>query len=320
MAKELYNVCLTGKLLTGHNRREVTVNLAQLVGTSIPQAAQLLDAAPCLKAQVDQFTAAYYHEILEETGAEVAIRACLAHTDQHPRALLGEDDPEFDLPALPTPALVSVPPAAPVPPGAPPQLQPEQAIAFETTPVLEDLAEPEPIPAAAEATEPEDPQDITQPFAVPPPAQRARRRWPLWLGGTLLGLAGLAGALVWLLPAPLPPGHAIAQVGESLNLAQPFQQQVEHFWQAQGRPPTSQDLQWPGPQALGSLGNIALQAQGTLVITYHQALAGIAGQTLELQPQQADQGFEWRCSGGTLSLLQRPLECRPQVIKSAARR
>lgn len=302
MAKELYDVCLTGQLLRGHNRREVTVNLAQLVGTTIPQAAQLLDTAPCLKTRVDQATAAYYHEILEETGAEAVIRACLAQA----RAGLSEDEPCFDLPPLA---------AGQVPRPAPPQLQPAQAIVVEATPVREEAgtapAEPAPAsPAAAEALPADDPQDTTQPFAIPAPAPLSRRRWPLWSAAALTGVALLAGVIHGL-PEPPPPGHALADVGESLNLAQPFQQQVERFWQAQGRPPTAQDLQWQGPQPLGQLATLTLQAQGLLVIHYSPAL-GIGGYTLELQPVPGDQGFEWRCTGGTLSPLERPLECRLQ--------
>ena len=317
MAKELFDVCLTGNLLTGHNRREVAVNLAQLVGTSIPQAEQLLAAGQCVKACVDESTAAVYHEIVEETGAEALIRACLTQSEQHavaPQPV--EDEPSFDLPAVvsapepsqtPPPA-VSSPLVAVSPPAPPLQVHPHQAIEAEATPVLEEAAPPSP--------EEPDQQDVTQPFATPLPAPLARRRrWPAWVLGAV-GLVAVAGATVGLLPEPVEPGQAIPQVGESLNLAQPFQQQVEQFWRAQGRPPQSlQDLQWQGAQALGSHGNLTLGAAGVLLITYGEANSLIAGQTLELEPRQGERGFEWNCFGGTLNALERPLECRRPVIQ-----
>lgn len=305
MAKEWFDVCLTGNLLTGHNRREVSVNLAQLVGTSIPQAERLLDAALCVKVQVDESTAAYYQEIVEETGAEAVIRACLAQSDQHARVDADAEEPRFDLPAtIPEP-----PPAAPAVSPVPIRLQPEQGIDEESTPPLLELA-------LLEVPEPDE-QDITQPLAPPPPAPFARRRkrWPL-LVATVAGIVAAGTAVAWLLPAPVEPGQAIPRVGESLNLAQPFQQQVEQFWRAQSRLPRSpQDLQWQGPQALGDLGTLTLGANGTLELTYDENEGVLAGQTLILEPFKGDQGFQWTCAGGTLSALERPLECRQRAIQ-----
>lgn len=278
MAKELFDVCLTGNLLTGHNRREVTVNLAQLVGTSIPQAESLLERASCLKSRVDESTAAYYHEIIEETGAEAVIRACLAHAQ----------------------------PASP----APPQRAPEQPIRIEPTPVLE------PSTPLAQPDLPD--QDTTQPFATPLPAPLARRiPHRLKIGGAALALLLLGAVGVrWLLPAPITPGLAIPLVGESLNLVQPFQQQIEQFWRHHKRPPaTPRELGWPGDQALGELATLSVQADGVLVITYHDHTAALAGQTLVLRPSRGDQGFDWDCVGGTLSALERPLECRRTEVK-----
>lgn len=325
MAKELFDVCLTGNLLTGHNRREVAVNLAQLVGTSIPQAASLLEQASCVKSRVDESTAAYYHEIIEETGAEAVIRACLAHAESSqpgPVDTDKDDEPRFDAvpvvaprPPQPAPAALAMirpvaPVAVPTPPVPTPQpsLAPEQPIDIEPTPVLDEGMPPPALPD----------QDTTQPFATPLPAPLARRT-PRWLktGGAVvvLLLLGAAG-FTWLLPAPVTPGLAIPLVGESLNLAQPFQQQVEQYWRAHGRPPASpQDLGWPGFRTLGELASLTVRANGVLVITYHDGMAVLAQQTLELQPVRGEQGFEWNCVGGTLSALERPLECRRTVVK-----
>lgn len=331
MAKELFDVCLTGNLLTGHNRREVAVNLAQLVGTSIPQAAALLEHATCVKSRVDESTAAYYHEIIEETGAEAVIRACLANaasSQSAPMAAGKDDEPRFDAvpvavhkppqPAsAPAPSAVAMlqavaPVSVPTPPAPTPQphLAPEQPIDIEPTPVLDESMSPS-APALPD-------QDTTQPFATPLPAPLARRT-PRWLkaGGAVgvLLLLVVAG-FMWLLPGPVTPGLAIPVVGESLNLAQPFQQQVEQYWRNQGRPPASpQDLGWPGFRTLGELASLTVRANGVLVITYHDSMDVLAQQTLELQPVRGEQGFEWSCVGGTLSALERPLECRRTVVK-----
>ncbi len=111
MTKELFDVCLTGKLLTGHNRREVCVNLAQLMETSISRADELLTQSSCVKRNVDRATADYYRKVLEETGADVFVRS---------------------LPAL------TLAPTQPIDIEKTPVLQPDQPFDAEATPVLED--------------------------------------------------------------------------------------------------------------------------------------------------------------------------------------
>jgi len=294
MTKELFDVCLTGQLLTGHNRREVAVNLAQLVGTSIAQADTLLSAASCVKSGIDRQTAVLYHEILEETGAQAVIRACLSQSDSTPRP-------------------------APMPPSAPPspvaagvQTDPDQPILPEATPLLEAVL---PLPGAdTQGTSDELPdQDTTQPFAPPLPAPLRRQRRAR--GGLILLLAGVSSAALaaayWFWPTPPTPGAAMPRVGESLNLVQPLQQQVELYWQRQGYPPMAGDeLDWQGPQPLAELARVELQAEGVLQITYGEAVTALAGHTLLLRPAPVDQGYAWDCTGGSLPPAERPPECR----------
>lgn len=281
MAKELFDVCLTGQLLTGHNRREVAVNLAQLVGTSIAQADSLLDGPTCVKSQVDHQTAVLYHEILEETGAQAVIRACLAQSDS------------------------TVRPSAPM--AEPVQTDPEQPVEVEATPVLD--AEPEAYPPASASPLPD--PDTTQPFATPAPAPlRRRRQWGTAAVVVAVGSV-LLGALYWLWPAPAVPGAALPAVGESLNLVQPLQQQVELYWQRQGYPPMSgAELDWQGPQPLAQLASVELQAEGALLLTFSDQVSALNGHTLLLRPAIAEQGYAWDCTGGTLPSAERPPECR----------
>lgn len=281
MAKELFDVCLTGQLLTGHNRREVAVNLAQLVGTSIAQADSLLNGPACVKSQVDHQTAVLYHEILEETGAQAVIRACLSHSDSSARPS--------------APAVETV------------QTDPHQPVVVEATPVLDD--EPE---FHADASVPPLPDpDTTQPFATPAPAPlRRRRQW-----GAAAVVAGIGsvvlGALYWLWPAPPVPGAALPAVGESLNLVQPLQQQVELYWQRQGYPPMSgAELDWQGPQPLAELASVELQGDGALLLTFSDQVSALDGYTLLLRPAIAEQGYAWDCTGGSLPSAERPPECR----------
>lgn len=281
MAQELYDVCLTGQLLTGHNRREVTVNLAQLVGTSIAQADCLLNEATCVKRQVDHQTAVFYHEILEETGAQAVIRACLAQSDGTARS--------------------SAPMAESV------QTDPQQPVVVEATPVL--VAKPD-NPIAADVSPLPDP-DITQPFATPSPAPLRRRRQGR-AAAVVAGIGSLVlGALYWLWPAPPMPGAGLPAVGESLNLVQPLQQQVELYWQRQGYPPMSgAELDWQGPQPLAELASVELQADGVLLLTFSDQVSALDGYTLLLRPAIAEQGYAWDCTGGTLPPAERPPECR----------
>lgn len=281
MAKELYDVCLTGQLLTGQNRREVAVNLAQLVGTSIAQADSLLSEATCVKSQVDHQTAVLYHEILEETGAQAVIRACLGQSDSRARQ--------------PAPAVDAV------------QTDPEQPVVVEATPVLD--AEPDVMPSAGASPLPD--PDTTQPFATPRPAPlRRRRQWGTAAAVTAMGSV-LLGGLYWLWPAPPVPGTALPAVGESLNLVQPLQQQVELYWQRQGYPPMSgAELDWQGPQPLAELASVELQADGVLLLRFSDQVSALDGYTLLLQPAIAEQGYAWDCTGGTLPSAERPPECR----------
>lgn len=293
MTKELFDVCLTGQLLTGHNRREVAVNLAQLVGTSIAQADTLLSAASCVKSGIDRQTAVLYHEILEETGAQAVIRACLSQSDSTPR---------------PAP----VPPSAPPPPvAASVQTDPDQPILPEATPLLEAVLA---LPGAdTQNTDDELPdQDTTQPFATPLPAplrrQRRARRGLILL---LAGVSSAALAAYWFWPTPPAPGAAMPRVGESLNLVQPLQQQVELYWQRQGYPPmTGDELGWQGAQPLAELARVELQAEGVLLLTFSDQVSALEGRTLLLRPAIAEQGYAWDCTGGTLPPAERPAECR----------
>lgn len=339
MTKELFDVCLTGNLLTGHNRREVSVNLAQLVGTSIPQAESLLATATCVKSQVDEPTAAYYRDIIEETGAEAVIRACLdasaVHLKPQPEPVPAAPWPEAvgaspGLPdkgshvppraeAVPVPASAA-PPRAPAPPpgfaplqvSAPPLpvTDAAQPIEEEATPVLDEDAQERLFPLLD--------SDTTQPFTTPVPAP-LRRPHSRWLGIAAIALAAVAlGVMlvgVWL-PAPVAPGQAIARVGESLNLVQPYQQQVEMFWRQQGRPPASgSELQWPGPVVLEGLAQVTLKEGGVLQLTFSGQTPVLEGQTLLLRPAETGQGIAWDCSGGSLTPLERPLECRPASMQ-----
>lgn len=279
MTQELFDVCLTGKVLTGHNRREVTVNLAQLVGTSIPQAEDLLVRASCVKSKVDRATADYYHEVLAETGADVAIRAVLMQS-----------------PVVVKPATCT--------------LDPQQAIVEEATPVLEEETF-----IAPALEDPEPTQPLPSPVKNQPP-QSQWRRWRVWvLGGSTVAVLLVAGllAIPGMLPQPAPPGQALPLVGESLNLVQTYQQQVEQFWrQHRIMPSRPADLHLAGPTPLGTLATVTVSSGGTLILTYSDG--AIAGRTLVLTPSPADQGIHWDCTGGTLGALDRPDECRPVAM------
>lgn len=297
MTKELFDVCLSGALLNGHNPREVAVNLAQLTGTSIPHAATLLHSAACLKQQVDEDSARWYLELLEETGAEVILRPARPADSHTAQASDDSDEPDFDIPPEPP-----MPPHPQAEPTLPPLLTgqaPDQAIEAEATPVLDDepaqpvIAEPAPIPGIHHTR----------------PPRRIR-----WL--TLAALLLLVGTLTLIdllhrTPPPTPPGHALPQVGETLNLAQTYQLQVEMHWRTTGHPPyTAADLQLPPDIRLGELAVLQLGTQGSLILTFTDHTPNLQGQTLELVPQRGEQGIEWHCHGGTLASSERPAECR----------
>jgi hypothetical protein len=100
-------------------------------------------------------------------------------------------------------------------------------------------------------------------------------------------------------------------VGEVLNLAQPYQQKVDSFWQQQGRPPLNlAELGLDVPPALGERASLTLGAEGRLLIIFSAGSGAIAGATLELIPRPANAGIEWQCGGGTLPVAARPAECR----------
>ena len=340
MNQELFDVFLTGRLLDGHNRREVIVNLAQLTGSSLPQATALLDGAVRMKTSVDQTTAGHYHEILEETGAEAVVQACMQFSDE--------------VVAVPVPAEPPQPPPADAwvefeLPEEEPALTPAALTRTETlhaAPASESFADvvdvitddatqitPELTPAYPQAlnglesdslesdileSNSEEPDvtelvDATEPFYEPPPVFPRQRSWAARLAVPMLAIliGVLVVAVLWLWPRAQPPGTHQAAVGEILNLAQPYQQQVDSFWQQHGRPPVNlTELGQKEPPILGDRGSLTLGAEGRLLIIFSAAAGTIAGTTLELIPHTADAGIEWQCGGGTLPAAERPAECR----------
>ena len=160
-----------------------------------------------------------------------------------------------------------------------------------------------------------EPQQATRPkpsTATPTPHPARRRRFPLWpLVAVLLlmALALLAAGYRWLLPTPVPPGQALRQVGETLNRAQPYQQQVEAYWRQHGvAPGMPSALGLREPVDLGGLAQLQLLSAGRLVLTF--TVPGIDRQTLVLTPRKGDRGIEWDCRGGTLVVTERPRECQ----------
>lgn len=292
MTQKLFDVFLTGHLLDGHNRREVIVNLAQLTGSSLPQATELLDGAVRMKAGVDQTTAGLYHEVLEETGAQAVVRACMAFSAEVPAA------PATPVASEPEPVAASIP-----------------QVEVQTAPPEDDatLITPELTPPYRDEDEAPALVDLPEAFTAPAPPNSARPglplRWPL-LGLAVLAFALLA-AVPWLWPLTKVPGTHLAAVGETLNLAQPYQQQVDAFWQRQGRPPANlSELKLATPPALGEVATLTLGAEGRLLIIFTAAAGAIAGSTLELIPAPVDAGIEWQCGGGTLPAAERPAECQ----------
>lgn len=301
MTQKLFDVFLTGHLLDGHNRREVIVNLAQLTGSSLPQATELLDGAVRMKAGVDQTTAGLYHEVLEETGAQAVVRACMAFSAEVSfRAEVPKAAPAVPVASEPAPAAVSITLVEVEVQSAPPE---DDAT----------LITPELTPPYRDEDEARTPVDLPEAFAAPVPPNSARRglalRWPL------LALAvpafALLAAVPWLWPLTKTSGTHLAAVGETLNLAQPYQQQVDAFWQRQGRPPANlSELKLTTPPALGEVATLTLGAEGRLLIIFTAAAGAIAGTTLELIPAPVDAGIEWQCGGGTLPAAERPAECQ----------
>lgn len=297
MTQELFDVFLTGHLLDGHNRREVIVNLAQLTGSSLPQATALLDGAVRMKAGVDQSTAGMYQEVLEETGAQAVVRACMAFS--------GEVASREDVAPAASPALVA---SAPSPVAVSSGLVERQtALPDDATLITPELTSPF-------RDEDETPVlvDLPGAFAAPPPLNSPRRALPRW---SLLALAvpvfALLAAVPWLWPLTQVPGAHLAAVGETLNLVQPYQQQVDAFWQRHGRPPANlSELNLAAPPALGEQATLTLGGEGRLLIIFTAAAGAIAGTTLELTPAPVDAGIEWRCGGGTLPAVERPAECQ----------
>lgn len=305
MTQELFDIYLTGRLLSGHNRKEVIVNLAQLTDRTVPEAAALLDAATCVQAGIDQTAAEEYREILEETGAEAVVRACVGFSEVVAVA------------AAMQPA--AVPPPAPTAPA--PTSQAGSEFEAEETPVLDADA---PfvglhMPELADRPDAEPwPPAMTLPPAAVETAPRARkprrtRILALALGGSVL-VIGVA-ALLWFGLRPATPGAHLAVVGETLNLAQPYQQQVEQFWRQHGTPPSSlSDLNLAAPAALAELATLIPDRQGRLLIQFGAGAGSIAGSTLALTPVLGDTGVEWQCGGGTLAQAERPPECRDSSI------
>lgn len=298
MTQNLFDVFLTGHLLDGHNRREVIVNLAQLTGSSLPQATELLDGAVRMKAGVDQTTAGLYHEVLEETGAQAVVRACMVFS--------AEVSFRAEVPAAPAAPIASEP--EPVAASIP-------QVEVQTAPPEDDatLITPELTPPYRDEDEAPALVDLPEAFTAPAPPNSARPglslRWPL-LGLAVLAFALLA-AVPWLWPLTKVPGTHLAAVGETLNLAQPYQQQVDAFWQRQGRPPANlSELKLATPPALGEVATLTLGAEGRLLIIFTAAAGAIAGSTLELIPGPVDAGIEWQCGGGTLPAAERPAECQ----------
>lgn len=298
MTQNLFDVFLTGHLLDGHNRREVIVNLAQLTGSSLPQATELLDGAVRMKAGVDQTTAGLYHEVLEETGAQAVVRACMVFS--------AEVSFRAEVPAAPAAPIASEP--EPVAASIP-------QVEVQTAPPEDDatLITPELTPPYRDEDEAPALVDLPEAFTAPAPPHSARPglplRWPL-LGLAVLAFALLA-AVPWLWPLTKVPGTHLAAVGETLNLAQPYQQQVDAFWQRQGRPPANlSELKLATPPALGEVATLTLGAEGRLLIIFTAAAGAIAGSTLELIPAPVDAGIEWQCGGGTLPAAERPAECQ----------
>jgi hypothetical protein len=270
----------------------VIVNLAQLTGSSLPQATELLDGAVRMKAGVDQTTAGLYHEVLEETGAQAVVRACMAFSAEVPAA------PAAPIASEPAPAAASIPQVEVQ--AAPPE-DDATLITPELTPPYRDEDE---APALV---------DLPEAFTAPAPPNSARPglplRWPL-LGLAVLAFALLA-AVPWLWPLTKVPGTHLAAVGETLNLAQPYQQQVDAFWQRHGRPPANlSELNLAASPALGEQATLTLGAEGRLLIIFTAAAGAIAGSTLELIPAPVDAGIEWQCGGGTLPAAERPAECQ----------
>lgn len=161
-------------------------------------------------------------------------------------------------------------------------------------------------------------EDATQPFTETGPRPvRARRVFrPAWMILVVVVLAGIGGAAWWLMPVPTVPGQSLALVGQALNLAQPYQQQVETFWHRNRQAPASAtDLALRHAVDLNGIAALTLVAPGRLQLTFLPDRApAIAGQTLWLQARQGDQGVEWDCGGGTLLPSERPRECRSAAL------
>lgn len=273
MTQDLFDVYLTGRVLEGHHRREVIVNLAQITGTSLPEATRLLEAAQRMKTAVAKPEADLYQEILEETGAEALVRACLQFSDTR---------------------VAPVPTSAPL---SPPVLETPSA------PPVQPGVSPAPLPTGT---------DIDIEATEPPDLPARRVAWRL-LALLLMGVLVVGGsvAAVWRWQQAHRPGAQLSRVGETLNRVQPFQQQVEAFWQQQGRfPAIPIDLQWVTPPFLGEDAHLNLGGNGRLIITFTRAAGDLAGATLELIPAPGDSGIQWQCGGGTLDGSERPPECR----------
>ena len=161
-------------------------------------------------------------------------------------------------------------------------------------------------------------EDATQPFTetVSRPGRTRRAFRPAWVMLALCVLAGVGGAAWWLMPVPAVPGQSLALVGQALNLAQPYQQQVETFWHRNRHAPASAtDLALRHEVDLNGIAALTLVAPGRLQLTFLSDRApAIAGQTLWLQARQGDQGVEWDCGGGTLMQSERPRECRSAAL------
>lgn len=307
MTQELFDIYLTGRLLSGHNRKEVIVNLAQLTDRTLPEAAALLDAATCVQAGIDQTAAEEYREILEETGAEAVVRACVGFSE----VVAGSGI------VASTEVVHSPDPVAPPAPTSQagnefeaeetPVLDADAPFAGLQMPELADRPDAEPWPPA-----------MTLPPAAVATAPRARkprrtRTLALALGGSVLVIG--AAALLWYSLRPATPGAHLAVVGETLNLAQPYQQQVEQFWRQHGVPPSSlSDLNLAAPAALAELATLIPDRQGRLLIQFGAGAGSIAGSTLALTPARGDAGIEWQCGGGSLAQAERPPECRDSSI------
>ncbi len=308
MTQELFDIYLTGRLLSGHNRKEVIVNLAQLTDRSVPDATALLDNATCVQAGVGQAAAEEYREILEETGAEAVVRACVGFSTPVETADGAVAEPADPQPATPQPVAAAAP-------------DPAREFVAEETPVL-DEAVPDPV-AAPVATAAPGPfaglVDLEVPAAsapvVPQPRRRFLTRRLLVILVLVVLLATLAAAGISYGLRARAPGAQLAVVGEVLNLAQPFQQQVEQVWRQRGAAPASlSDLNLRAPAPLADLATLIPDRDGRLILQFTAAAGSIAGSTLELVPRQGDAGVEWQCGGGSLAAAERPPECQDSSI------